>query len=183
MPSDLPRPLRPGEAAWDPSAAELGSLIKQGERWFTDHGLRLPAVDIGGGLDIQVPYRTALSVAAGTSEHPDWLVSGFVALQAITELDGKVKSSGKTTWATHLVAAILDGDRFMGYATTRTKVVYLTEQTQGSFREALSRAGLKCSSFQMGTRRLSSSMANSFIITDREVFITEFIWMRRMLSR
>src|SRR3990167_5649554 len=142
MPSDLPRPLRSGEAAWDPSAAELGSLIKEGERWFTDHGLLRPCVDVGGGLVIQVPYRTALSVAAGTSEHPDWLVSGFVALQAITELDGKVKSSGKTTWATHLVAAILDGDRFMGYATTRTKVVYLTEQTQGSFREALSRAGL-----------------------------------------
>lgn len=89
-----------------------------------------------------IPYRTALQVAQGTSEHPDWLVPGFVALQAITELDGKIKSSGKTTWATHLVAAVLDGERFMGYPTTRTKVVYLTEQSQGSFREALSRAGL-----------------------------------------
>lgn len=142
MPSDFPRPLRPGETAWDPSVDELAQAIKDGERWFSTHGLELPPVDIGGGLDIQVPYRTALSVAAGTSEHPDWLVSGFIALQAITELDGKIKSSGKTTWATHLVASVLDGERFMGYLTTRTKVVYLTEQTQGSFREALSRAGL-----------------------------------------
>jgi len=93
-------------------------------------------------VGVTVPYHTALQVAAGTSEHPDWLVPGFVALQAITELDGKIKSSGKTTWATHLVASVLDGNRFMGYPTTRTKVVYLTEQSQGSFREALSRASL-----------------------------------------
>ena len=90
----------------------------------------------------EIPYRTPLDVAANTSDRPDWLVPGYVALQAITELDGKIKSSGKTTWATHLVAAVLDGGYFMGQRTRKTKVVYLTEQTAGSFREALTRAGL-----------------------------------------
>lgn len=140
MPSE-PVPTQLG-ALWEPSPSELRQAIVDGERWFATHGLSLPPVDIGNGIATQIPYRSALEVAAGTSEHPDWLVPGFVALQAITELDGKVKTAGKTTWATHMVAAILDGERFMGYPTTRTNVVYLTEQTQGSFREALARAGL-----------------------------------------
>lgn len=141
-PSQLPRAWREGEEEWYPSATEIMEITHGGEQWFGENGLPLPPVDIGDGVALQLPYRTALSIAAGTSEHPDWLVPGLVALQAITELDGKIKSSGKTTWATHLVAAVLDGERFMGYATTKTKVVYLTEQTEGSFREALSRAGL-----------------------------------------
>src|SRR5215204_925743 len=53
-----------------------------------------------------IPYRTPLEVAASTSENPDWLVRGYLALGAITELDGKIKSSGKTTLVTHLVASV-----------------------------------------------------------------------------
>ena len=89
-----------------------------------------------------IRYRTALEIAASTSEQPDWLVRGFLALGAITEVDGKVKASGKTTLATHLVAAVLDGEPFLGMPTMRTKVVYISEQQAGSFREALARAGL-----------------------------------------
>ena len=89
-----------------------------------------------------IPYRTPLEVAASTSEHPDWLLGGYVALGAITEVDGKIKASGKTTLVTHLVAAILDGRPFLGQPTMRTNVVYLTEQTPGPFREALARAGV-----------------------------------------
>ncbi len=89
-----------------------------------------------------IPYRTPLEVAASTSEHPDWLLHGFVALGALTEVDGKIKSSGKTTFVTHLTAAILDGQPFLGQPTMRTNVVYLTEQTEATFREALGRAGL-----------------------------------------
>ena len=89
-----------------------------------------------------IPYRTALEVANSTSEQPDWLLHGFIALGAITEVDGKIKSSGKTTLVTHLVAAILDGQPFLGQPTMRTNVVYLTEQTAATYREALGRAGL-----------------------------------------
>ena len=67
---------------------------------------------------------------------------GFIALGAITEIDGKIKSSGKTTLVTHLVAAILDGRPFLGQPTMRTNIVYLTEQTAATYREALGRAGL-----------------------------------------
>jgi hypothetical protein len=89
-----------------------------------------------------IPYRTPLEVAASTSERPDWLLRGYLALGAITEIDGKIKRSGKTTLATYLVAAILDGRPFLGQPTMKTNVVYLTEQTPGPFREALARAGL-----------------------------------------
>jgi hypothetical protein len=66
-----------------------------------------------------------------------WLAAG-----AITELDGKAKASGKTTLATHLVRAVLDGGPFLGRPTSRTPVVYLTEQAPPTFREALRRADL-----------------------------------------
>jgi hypothetical protein len=89
-----------------------------------------------------IPYRTPLDIAAHTSESPDWLSRGWVALGAITEIDGKIKSSGKTTFVTHLVASILDGESFLGQPTMTTKVVYLTEQTPGPFRQALARANL-----------------------------------------
>ena len=89
-----------------------------------------------------IPYRTPLEVAASTSESPDWVWRGNAALGAITEVDGKIKSSGKTTLVMHLVAAILDGQPFLGQPTMRTNVVYLTEQTPGPFREALARAGV-----------------------------------------
>jgi len=89
-----------------------------------------------------IPYRTPLEIASSTSERPDWLIRGYAALGAILELDGKIKSSGKTTFATHLVASILDGQPFLGQPTMTTKVVYLTEQTPGPFREALARANL-----------------------------------------
>lgn len=89
-----------------------------------------------------IPYRTPLEIAATTSERPDWLIRGYSALGAITEIDGKIKSSGKTTFVTHLVASVLDSQPFLGQPTMTTKVVYLTEQTPGPFREALARANL-----------------------------------------
>ncbi len=95
-----------------------------------------------GGHRLTIPYHTPLEVAASTSERPDWLLRGYLALGAITEVDGKVKASGKTTLVMHLVAAILDGRPFLGQPTMKTNVVYLTEQTPGPFREALGLAGV-----------------------------------------
>lgn len=116
-------------AAWGPDWQQQPiELAVERER-------RSPAVD-------EIPYRTPLEVAASTSEHPDWLTRGILALGAITEIDGKIKSSGKTTLVTHLVACVLDGLPFIGLPTMKTKVVYLTEQTPGPFREALARANL-----------------------------------------
>lgn len=73
-----------------------------------------------------------------------WAVEGYVAAGAITGgIDGKPKAAGKTTFALHLCAKVLDGERFMGLATARTGVVYLTEQSATTFAEALVRAGLQ----------------------------------------
>jgi hypothetical protein len=89
-----------------------------------------------------LPYHTPRQIAAETSEHVDWIVGGYVARQAITEVDGKIKQAGKTTLLLHLISAALDGERFIGQPTARCKVIYLTEQQPGPFREALHQAGL-----------------------------------------
>lgn len=124
---------------WSPTGDELAGAIADGERWFASHGLRLPPPL---PLPPTIPYRTPLQIGSETPDTPSWMVRGYAALQAITEIDGKIKSSGKTTLVTHLVAAILDGQPFLGQPTTKTKVCYVTEQTPATFREALERAGL-----------------------------------------
>ena len=60
----------------------------------------------------------------------------------VTEIDGKIKSAGKTTFCTHMCRAIVDGSDFMGQPTARSPIVYLTEQSPATFREALRRADL-----------------------------------------
>jgi len=66
-----------------------------------------------------------------------WVVKG-----SITEISGKIKSAGKTTFVTHLCAALLKGESFLGEPTTSRCVIYLTEQPWNSFTMALQRAGL-----------------------------------------
>lgn len=89
-----------------------------------------------------LPYHTPRQIAAETSEQVDWIVGGYVARQAITEIDGKIKQAGKTTLLLHLIAAALDGEYFIGQATMRCKVIYVTEQQPGPFRQALHQARL-----------------------------------------
>jgi hypothetical protein len=87
-------------------------------------------------------FKTAQEVAKETPAETEWISRPWVAKGAITEVDGKIKAGGKTTWVTHMVRKILDGEPFMGEPTTRTKVVFLTEQPTASFRRALERANL-----------------------------------------
>jgi hypothetical protein len=90
----------------------------------------------------RLPYRTAREVAGTTDLETTWVVFGYVARQAITELDGKVKESGKTTWIAHGVKAILRGAPFLDATTRPTRVIWMTEQQPGPFREVLAEAGL-----------------------------------------
>jgi hypothetical protein len=87
-------------------------------------------------------FLTGREIAAQTPAEIRWVVRPWVAEQAITEVDGKVKAAGKTTWVTYLVRSILDGVPFMDEPTTRSPVVYLTEQSPATFRVAMERAGL-----------------------------------------
>jgi hypothetical protein len=90
-------------------------------------------------------FRTAKEVAEATPQATEWLVFPWVAKGAITEIDGKIKAAGKTTFTSHMVRSAVSGEPFLGEPTKSTKVMYLTEQSPTSFRKVLERAGLtKC---------------------------------------
>jgi hypothetical protein len=71
-----------------------------------------------------------------------WICKPWLATEAITELDGKAKSAGKTTWALAMCKAILNGDHFLGEKTIKSGIVYLTEESRSTFSVALTRAGI-----------------------------------------
>jgi hypothetical protein len=87
-------------------------------------------------------FTTGAEIEQEISEHVPWVVPGLLASGAVTELAGKIKLAGKTTFAMAMVLAILDGADFLGKPTTRTRVLYLTEQSGTSLRESLRRTGL-----------------------------------------
>ena len=87
-------------------------------------------------------FHTGKEIAIETPRKVPWIAPPLVACGAITEIDGKIKAAGKTTFATHLVNAVLEGSPFLGEPTTGTKAVYLTEQPKVSFRQAMQRSGL-----------------------------------------
>jgi hypothetical protein len=87
--------------------------------------------------------HTGSEIAATVPAATDWIVKPWIAAGAITELDGKIKVAGKTTLATFLARAVLDGLPFLGQPTRSMPVVYLTEQTPASFRQTMRRAGLE----------------------------------------
>ncbi len=91
---------------------------------------------------VRATFMTARAIAETAPEEPDWVTKGLVAAGAITELVGKVKTSGKTTLMTEMCSAILAGRPFAGQRTSRTPVVYLSEQGDASLRQALGRARL-----------------------------------------
>ena len=70
-----------------------------------------------------------------------WVVTGLVVKGAITELCAKVKC-GKTTFIMDMIRAVLQGVPFLGYRTSRTTVLYLSEQPIASLHPAVERAGL-----------------------------------------
>jgi hypothetical protein len=87
-------------------------------------------------------WRTAHELGAETPEQVPWVVGGMVAVGCITELDGKAKLAGKTTFLAFMVKAKLVGHTFLGYATEAGPVVWLTEEGSPTFRETLALAGL-----------------------------------------
>lgn len=70
-----------------------------------------------------------------------WLVPGYVAEGAITLLTGRAKASGKSTFVSHMLSRVLDGNFFLGHVTQKSAVVYLTEE-RDTFAELLKRSGI-----------------------------------------
>jgi AAA domain len=84
----------------------------------------LDSLRIAGSVGIKSSFRTAKDLAEA-AERVEWIVRGYLAKGAITELTGKAKVAGKTTLFAHIVACILDGDFCLGDMARRGPVVYL----------------------------------------------------------
>lgn len=87
-------------------------------------------------------FRSAREITAQTPATPRWILAGYIAAGAITEPDGKLKASGKTTFMLAAIAKIVEGRPFLGRATIASGVILLTEQNSTSLAVALGRAGL-----------------------------------------
>jgi len=129
-----PADARKGWDAADAETADLSGLLATAVP-FVSRGPDAPSAGK------QLAYVTARQLAAETPETVPWRAYG-TADGAITELDGKPKASGKTTFLLRLVAAVLEGDDFLGRRTRQTAVVYLSEQGRTSLRAALTRERL-----------------------------------------
>lgn len=100
------------------------------------------AYENGIAAERKIRFRTAADLAAELQPEVNWIVRGLVAAGAITLVIGKVKAAGKTTFFTHMAKAVINGSQFLGSVTSQGKVIYLTEQSDATFRVALGRAGL-----------------------------------------
>ena len=87
-------------------------------------------------------FKTGADMGRLAPQEVQWIARPWVAVGSITEIDGKVKSAGKSTWVTHLVDAVIEGNPFMGQPATKSPVVYLSEQPSASFEQSMGRARL-----------------------------------------
>ena len=93
---------------------------------------------------IQSKILTAHQLCERTPPRVEWLLHGYVGRGFLTELDGKAKD-GKSTFLMDCVAHVVAGKPFIGLETTKCRVLYLTEESEQTFRLLLERAGLtKC---------------------------------------
>jgi len=123
------------EAAFDRAAVAV-DLQARAVREF--QGI---ALQNGAAGSLGLPFENGAEVSTDDAD-VTWVLPGYVAAGAITELSGKVKAAGKTTFALHLARAVLDGGEFLGSRCLRGPVVYLTEQPGASFAAAMRKAGL-----------------------------------------
>ncbi len=96
----------------------------------------------GARADRHLEFRTGAQICQEPRSETAWICKPWVAAGAITEIAGKVKQAGKTTFVTHLISAVVGGREFLGEPTVRVPVIYLTEQTAVTFRPVLERCGL-----------------------------------------
>src|SRR5262249_9577073 len=129
-----------GDAA-DASPDEVSRLVDDAVVYDPEKVSAETSISIGAAESIPL-LVSAREFAATTPAEPAWIARPYVARGTITEISGKLKASGKTTWLLALCRKVLDGAPFMGFPTELTGVIYLTEQTGTSFRAGLVRADL-----------------------------------------
>lgn len=116
-------------------------------RWTMNDARGLARIDAaayrkGVPAESILTFWTAVEIAARAPEEVPWIARPWAAVGAITEVMGQPKHAGKTTWVMKLVRCVLDGAAFLGEPTSQTPVVYLTEERESTFRQALQRGDL-----------------------------------------
>ena len=101
-----------------------------------------PAPDSAEVNPIRAAFVTAPELAAGEDESVDWVLDDYIAPSSTTQLSGAPKLAGKTTFALCLADAVARGGTFMGRATKKGIVVYLSEQTRKSFKASARGTGV-----------------------------------------
>jgi hypothetical protein len=93
-------------------------------------------------VKITLPFMSAEDFIEKSGGEPDWIIKPFLATQAMTEIDGKAKVAGKTSFVLYMIKSILRCEEFMGYEVKGSPVVWLTEERGVTFCQALHRAAL-----------------------------------------
>src|SRR5262245_35319152 len=122
MSNDQVRPIEPTKDGLEPSPGTMQPMLTEA------NASRASAEPHGGssgraGWQSAAPrhrvsaernlrFRTAAEIAAQTAEEVPWIAQPWVAAGSITEVVGKPKAAGKTTWVMRLVRAVLDGAAF-----------------------------------------------------------------------
>jgi hypothetical protein len=57
----------------------------------------------------QKRFLTAREIASLAPPEVPWVARPWVASAALTEVEGKIKTAGKTTWVMHLCRSVLEG--------------------------------------------------------------------------
>jgi hypothetical protein len=134
--SSAPTASAPAEKSWVYAQPLVATTI-------SPHVVQFVSEDVSAELDKrQFHFLSPRELVAGTSEETPWIAKPWIVRGALTEVTGKIKASGKTTWVLECCKSIIDGLPFLGEATERVPVVYLSEQNRTSYVQALRRAGL-----------------------------------------
>ncbi|MEZ5318409.1 MAG: AAA family ATPase [Vicinamibacterales bacterium] len=129
--------LRAMTLCMDLSRGKVGTTRETTNRFIED----LTAISPGCSADEPI----ALGANALIQQSPariDWLIPGFLARGAITELNGKPKLAGKTTLALDWIRTVVTGDGGWDSEAPPSPVVLLTEQTETTLIPMLKRAGV-----------------------------------------
>ena len=95
-----------------------------------------------GAAESTLRFHSASEIAATTTDEPVFVAEPWAAEGALSEIDGKIKAAGKTTFCTSMCRTILDGSLFMGRPTRRSPSSISPSSRRPTFREALRRADL-----------------------------------------
>jgi RecA-family ATPase len=124
-------------------------------------------VDLSGDspTERRLKVITAADLLTMMPDRPEWIAEPVVARSCISDLVAGPKV-GKTTLVLALADAVSEGRLFLGKPTSRTRVLYLTEERGPTFRAALERVGIAGDDFRIVLRQAGAGMKWSEVMED-----------------